>query len=193
MNPEDDCIILGTYVAQRSVAGRKVLQIMIEVPDDMANEALAILGYPRTGTSNWVSVARVTPEAAAHWVAALQARAKPAAALTYSPVTPVPLPSTGDTPVSEKSGAGGKGRKWSDIPYSQQAAIRAQDPDFQHWAKCITTDEATAYIKQYCQIESRVELDDMDRDITRARWRDIDDSYAEHLTDRQYSEAKRHG
>jgi len=51
--------IAGTYSEFRMVKGRKVLQIIIEVPLEKQAEAFLALGFPMPDNPQWVAVARL--------------------------------------------------------------------------------------------------------------------------------------
>jgi len=54
----------ATYSDLRIVKGRKVVQILLEVPQESADAALAVLGgLPRPDSPVWVGVARLDPKA----------------------------------------------------------------------------------------------------------------------------------
>jgi hypothetical protein len=62
--------IEATFVDLRTVKTRAVLQIILELPLERADEALQALGgIPQPGTDRWVGIARLTPP---------EARAEPA-------------------------------------------------------------------------------------------------------------------
>jgi len=62
--------IEATFVDLRTVKTRAVLQIILELPLERADEALRALGgIPQPGTDRWVGIARLTPP---------EARAEPA-------------------------------------------------------------------------------------------------------------------
>ena len=56
----DKAVIQGAFSDFRIVKGRKVAQIIIEVPIEAADHALAVLGgVPRMDTECWVAIARL--------------------------------------------------------------------------------------------------------------------------------------
>ena len=56
-----------------------------------------------------------------------------------------------------------KPRQWSQIPPSQQAGIRCQDPEFLKWLGgafgIFTADESAGWIRDKCKVSSRSQLD----------------------------------
>src|SRR5262245_26819021 len=53
--------IQGTYSDYRRVKGRKVLQLIVEVPIEQAPEVHAAFGEPSPDGTTWVAVARINP------------------------------------------------------------------------------------------------------------------------------------
>lgn len=49
-------------------------------------------------------------------------------------------------------------RKFSELPYPQQAGIRASDPDFRAYLGVETEDDAAGTIRMACGVQSRSEL-----------------------------------
>ena len=49
--------IPATFSKFQQVSGRKVLQLVFEVPIEQAKEAFDLLGYPVPGTESWVAIA----------------------------------------------------------------------------------------------------------------------------------------
>src|SRR6478752_10660057 len=57
----DEATFLATFTDSRLVKGRKVCQLIFEVPVEAADKALAILGgIPNPEHSAWVGIARIT-------------------------------------------------------------------------------------------------------------------------------------
>lgn len=61
----DAAIIQATFSEWRMVKGRKVLQIVCEVPLEAQETVLRALGTPGVETDNWVAIARLDPRALA--------------------------------------------------------------------------------------------------------------------------------
>lgn len=53
-----DAVFKATYANFKNVQGRKVLQIILEVPIEKAHEVLDVLGMPTAGDT-WVAVAKL--------------------------------------------------------------------------------------------------------------------------------------
>lgn len=47
----------ATFHTTKFVLGRKVMQVILEVPMEKANEVYDVLGYPNPAESKWVGVA----------------------------------------------------------------------------------------------------------------------------------------
>src|SRR6478736_10459375 len=59
----DEATFLATFTDFRLVKGRKVCQLIFEVPVEAADKALAILGgIPNPEHSAWVGIARIKPD-----------------------------------------------------------------------------------------------------------------------------------
>jgi hypothetical protein len=131
----DAAVISGDFCTFRHVQGRKVLQIVIEVPAEAAGAVFAKLGMPGSGEGIPVAVARL-----------------------HSPAEPI-----------AKTEAPKERRPFSELPYSQQAAMRGSEPAFSQflqetdplgwqWAVgCETApgDAAAIYIRNRCDVTSR--------------------------------------
>jgi len=53
----DAAIIQATFATYRPVAGRKVLQLVMEVPIEAQSHVFAALGYPVPDETKWVAIA----------------------------------------------------------------------------------------------------------------------------------------
>lgn len=131
----DTAIIAGDFCTFRHVQGRKVLQIVIEVPAEAAGSVFAKLGMPGSGEGIPVAVAR------------LQTSPEPIA-----------------KPEAQK-----ERRPFSELPYSQQCALRCNEALFQSFCASYDPvlyqnhqkqgDEAPALaadiIRRRCEVSSR--------------------------------------
>jgi len=81
-------------------------------------------------------------------------------------------------------------RKFSDLPLSQQAAIRCQDADYQHWFGCSNAEDTAQKIRNFCGVLSRAEI--MRGEKSGQEWMELESRYQAYLTDRMYGDA-RHG
>ena len=66
---------------------------------------------------------------------------------------------------------------WQELRPSQQAGIRSRDADFWRWARLDSYDEAVRFIREYCGIASRAELDTLDG--ARMKWQQLDRNFME--------------
>ena len=98
--------ISGDFATYRHVQGRKVLQLVIEVPAEMASAVFAALGTPGSGEGIPVALAR------------LQTSPEPIA-----------------KPEAQK-----ERRPFTDMPHSQQAALRCNDLNFQRFIEKVHGD-----------------------------------------------------
>lgn len=146
----DKAVIQGSFADYRLVKGRKVLQLVIEVPAEMAQAAFERLGIPTGAEEFPVAVARLA-------VNETPFRAPQAA-----------LPSP-DEPQAGK-------RKWSDLTPAQQAGIRCNEPAFQKWLGALGPNDAADRIRRECNVTTRAALN-TDPDAA-MRWRGIDAEYS---------------
>lgn len=59
----DDAAFKATFHNTKNVLGRKVLQVILEVPIEKSSEVHDILGWPDPATEKWVAVAVLKPGA----------------------------------------------------------------------------------------------------------------------------------
>lgn len=126
----DAAAISGDFATYKHIQGRKVLQLVIEVPAEMASAVFAALGTPGSGEGIPVAVARLQT---------------------------APEPIAKPEPPKER-------RPFSELPYSQQAAMRSNDPGM--WAffrgkgftGCVNADDAAHAIRMACAVDSRSEI-----------------------------------
>lgn len=116
--------ISGDFCTFRHVQGRKVLQIVIEVPAEAASAVFAALGMPGGGEGIPVALARLTADA------------KPLA----------------------KQEAPKERRRFSELPYSQQAAMRCQELGFQNWLGTVSVMDASSVVRLRCGVTSRADI-----------------------------------
>lgn len=118
----------ASYADWRLIKGRKVIQIVMEVPLEKADEAYAVLGgMPNAAEPAWFGIAK------------LKADAEVAAEKVARPKLP-----------PEKR-------------LTQRVAICCADPMFARFidrvhAPCRTSEEAAAFVRQYCGVSSRSEI-----------------------------------
>ena len=130
--------ISGDFATYRHVQGRKVLQLVIEVPAELAATVFATLGTPGAGEGIPVALAR------------LQTAPEP----THT--TPEP------GPITSKTGA--VTRRFSELPYSQQCALRSVEPSYEQFLwdmkGFLQTPESNivAYVRDLCEVTSRSDI-----------------------------------
>lgn len=148
----DAAIIRGTFADFKLIKGRKVAQVVIEVPIEEADAALRALGgVPMPHLDRWCAVALLRDGAAAPPLAD----------------RPMPVEPEATAPSITKAG-----RIWREIEFSQQAGILSADDDFQRWIgvppgisgspaleASASTAAAAALIRERCGVASRAELD----------------------------------
>ena len=196
----------ATYADWRLVKGRKVCQIILEVPLEAANSVLDVLGgMPDPAQSLWLGVARLNgnpelPSPSSH-------QTSPGNFDATGGVSP-PLPGTdGRKPgtqsrsgraveksteegspggtASKSSAAGGspaQPRSWSSMSPAQQAGIRCNEPPFhlflaERYAVNIRGSiDAVAFVRAHCRVASRA---DMNADHSAALlWRQLDSEFS---------------
>jgi len=151
--------ISGTFADFRMVKGRKVCQLVVEVPIEQADAALnALGGVPQPHAERWVAIARLneTPAPAGQDGEAVSTAAPEAAS-----------PSVTEGGMSRRS--------WSDLKPSAQAAIRCGEPRFQKHLGAPDATLAAAWVRHQCGVVSRRDLDTDKRAAT--IWGQIDTSY----------------
>lgn len=137
--------IEADFATWRPVQGRKVLQLIFEVPIEQTEQVLKMLGVPQPGDSKWCAIALLDPGA---------------------PAKPTQAVIDGDKQMREIYGKpslqaeGGSPKKWSEYNRSQQCAILCGDPDFWRYFNSTSQEDATKRVKAHLRITSRKELDD---------------------------------
>lgn len=140
----DTAALSGTFSDFRIVKGRKIAQLVVEIPLEEADRALKILGgVPLPDVERWVAVARLNPERAS----------------SNGKTSEFGSENEGSTPSARAK----PHRRWSELPRSQQAAIACHDPQFQAWVTAGAPDpneeDAAALVRMECRVDSRRELD----------------------------------
>lgn len=125
--------ISGDFATYRHVQGRKVLQLVIEVPAESAASVFAALGTPGAGEGIPVALARLAK------------------------------PSESQDPPAER-------KRFTDLPYAQQAAMRCQEPEFHEFLLSKTGDAgswrsdkprsevAAMAVRYLCEVRSRADI-----------------------------------
>lgn len=130
--------IKATFSDFRLIKGRKVAQLVFEVPIEGADQALETLGgVPRMDKEAWVGIARLDPAKAA-----------------IAPLQP-------DTSLSREKIR----KRFNTLPLKQQCAMRCGEPAFQkflseeHAAFPISDPEtAASFVRGHCLVKSRSEI-----------------------------------
>lgn len=150
--------IRATFSTYRHVPTRKVIQLVLEVPEEHQQAVFAALGYPLTGVDHWVAVARLTDPAD-------PTPARPPAA-RHVPPHDEPSPPSEAPPegVHPKSLARSERAKaWFDGLSPEEkvvanAAMLAKNRAFQAWFGADGEHDAADRIRRYCGVKSRREL-----------------------------------
>ena len=132
-----EAAIKAAYHDYKRVLGRKVLQIVLEVPLEQEGDVHAKIGYPSPDGSTWVAIARLAPLAAA------MADQKPSA---YDK----PKRSWDEMPRSQQAGIA-----CEDSRFRHFLIERRRDPRL----KGLDPDTAAGEVRHWCGIASRSQLD----------------------------------
>jgi hypothetical protein len=134
-----DAAILATFADWRTVKGRKVLQLVFEVPLEDQAKVLSHLGPPMPMAEIWCGIARIEKEPVARkGKAGGAADGNDAAALGVT--DPVKPPATKSP------------RKWPDMPPSSRAALWCKEPMAWAWL------EATGEVAIHDELDAATEL-----------------------------------
>lgn len=172
-------VIRADYTNWRPVAGRKVLQLILEVPIEQTADVMEKLGFPLPGESKWVAVAL----------------------LDEKPSSPHSLPISGKTGEAKlatapaNDGIAGsiakERRPFKSLAPSAQAAMACSDPSFRRWLvpnqQNVDAEMTTDILKARLGIKSRRELDM----VSDTRWDSLYAEYQAFLTTQRYAEAAR--
>ena len=167
--------VLGTFSEVKILKTRSVLQIIVEVPIENADEALKALGgVPQPGTERWVGVALAPKERNA---------IKPKDEFAGYPANSIVEADPKDLSKPK--------RPFNSLPLSQQAGIRCKDGQF-HDFLCIREDtpdipeeQVPDLVRAICLISSRAQLDT--NDICAQKWRKLEEEFQAYLTDLRYA------
>lgn len=151
----------GTYSDLKFIKTRKVAQVWIEIPIEMADAVIAALGAPNPSSEVWVGFTRlVAPD-------------------QRSPGSANGKPSDFGSENAGSSPAPGtkERRPFNALPAPQQAGIICADPIF--WAflreevevnePIVDAESAAAWVRFHCGVDSRSELTDRNRPWQRLR------------------------
>lgn len=149
-NSDNTPVIRASFADYRTVKSRMVLQLIFEVPLESSKAVFDRLGFPMPDTENWVAIAMLN--------------AGPHNATVDELPSSVPQESNGAA-----QGQRPATRSWYDMRPSQRAAILAGDQKFRQFLRNVyyasdvrCAEEATAWLKARCGIDSRKKLDEPD-------------------------------
>jgi hypothetical protein len=197
-------VIQADYANWRTVAGRKVLQLVFEVPIEQTADVMEKLGVPMPGESKWCAIALLENGACAGGNSDGKPRNAPKPSSASEPQNeqngPTPTPINARTVTAGTSPKAGEDRRpFSALPLSQQAALRCNDLEFQLFASlqpgASERGDIVNFVRSYCGIKSRSELDEQEPDGSspeRRRWQDLESKFQAWRTDRQFASV-RHG
>lgn len=146
----------ATYSDWKVIKGRKVVQVVFELPLEQADQAYQVLGgMPIAAHEIWCGIAKLASSAVEQGTLNAQV--------------------AGSNPASSAR------RKFSDLPPAQQAAMRCNEPVFWAFLREIylyepgSADDAAEAVRERCNVGSRSEI----RPGTEAerKWREINDRF----------------
>ena len=191
----EHCIIRADFSATRSVAGRKVLQLIFEVPIEAADDAMARLGgFPLPGENRWCAIALLEngKHVSGNAVGPQKSAPKLSApsALGAGQTGKQPSHTTATTAAGTTSETQSHDRKpFASLPLSQQAAIRCGDVLFQEYLKFEDEADTARAVRKLCCVDSRSQI--VAGSPAGSIWNQLEASYQNWLTDRKFAEAKR--
>lgn len=174
-------VVQADFANWRPVAGRKVLQLVFEVPIEQTEQIMTMLGVPMPGESKWCAIALLDKAPKERDSVAQLDRARAAEE---------PIEGAGSNP----AGVAKPHRPFNSLPLSQQAGIRCNDKQFQEYmchefwnTQVSEADEpyTTHLVKEHLGISSRAELET--NDIAAAKWRKLEGDYQAYVTDIMYA------
>lgn len=139
--------ISGDFANYRPVLGRKVLQIVIEVPIERQAEVFDVLGYPTGGGSIPVAVAR------------LNAGSSNGRTSDFDSETAGSTPAPATRP---------ERHRWSELSPAQQTGIIRNEPEFWDFMEATfptwevsgvrNAENAAAFIRWFCRVPSCADI-----------------------------------
>jgi hypothetical protein len=159
---DDKAATLATFSDFRTVKGRKVCQLIFEVPMEAANEALQALGgVPSPVDPVWCGIARVQPKAVSEPLKAVERPRK-----TWAELTP-----------AQQAG----------IRCGEEEFVRYLTSKFPNGMRELLT--AEGFVRHYCGVDSRSLIHKGTE--AEQRWNVLESAYQAHLAQRQYAEVIR--
>jgi hypothetical protein len=157
-------VLAACYSDYRRVKGRKVHQVVFEIPSEMWPRAYKILGEPSITESAWFALAALTEGAATEYVRTLNEGQGASAPVSSNTVS-----------VKER-------RRFEELALSQQCALRCEDRAFRrfleeavYWKPVDDAEKAAEVVRAKCGVTSRSHLDS--NTMARAAWLDLDSRY----------------
>jgi hypothetical protein len=151
----------ATYSDWKLLRTRKVVQIVLEVPVELADHAYRVLdGMPLSGEEIWVAVARlnaeseVMPNQLSNGQHALQRSDDDS---SKHDARPAPAMAQPTQPARAK-------QSWDELSPAQQAGMLCADKSFiqflagEYQRGCDDENEAADIVRWYCDVESRAEI-----------------------------------
>jgi len=141
----------ATYSDWKLIRSRSVVQVVFEVPLEMADQAYSALGgMPSQGETVWCGIARL----------------KAPVGDDERPVEKEVMPHghSDARPRSETNAAGGAKRSWHDISPAQQAGILCNEESFvtfireEYIVNAQTPEDAAKAIRHLCGVRSRKDI-----------------------------------
>lgn len=175
--------IKATFSTWRPVNGRKVLQLVFEVPIEQQGEVLTMLGAP---DDKWCAIAVLN--------------VKPIENDEENIADGVPKPAMIKAAKMHAEMAKPK-KRFEDYPLSQQCAMRCEDEEFHgflenrhppYWflqTAQPVAQRAAAAVREMLGVGSRSELGA--NGLAADRWRELEAEYQTYMTDQKYAEARR--
>lgn len=209
--------ICASFSDFKLIKGRKVCQLVCEVPLEQADAALAALGgLPNPHAERWVGIVPLKAQTqgqdnsvSAPSPSLADAADSPAAAPHGGSTAPCTSAST--TPQAPARGAAEPATKpkkhWDELKPSQQAGMACRDASFREWTQDVmaspehrwdgaeycdsfmseegTKDWPACYVRWYCGVTSRSELDTNPE--AAKRWRELHSMFT---ADTQYGDRR---
>lgn len=165
----------ATFTDWRLIKGRKVVQVVLEVPVELADQAYQVLGgMPNPAESVWCAVARLqtTKDGDAH-----------------SNVHPG-LPERHDTPPAQHRTAEREKRSWNELSAAAQSGMRCNEMPFQRYlrehhplmwtelARVMDDDKkiAAEIVRHICDVPTRADITP-DNPKAMTAWTDLNNDY----------------
>lgn len=154
-----DAAILATFSDLKLIRGRKVAQLIFEVPIEDAQKATNALGFPDPAGEQWYGIARVSTggQTPRHGAKGREEGLTP-------PVEPNPGPAVQG--IGPGKGGAALGAAAPPKPNSTRAVMMAKDPEFWEYLRYSglsvveSAEAAEAHLKFLCNVSSKKELNE---------------------------------